>query len=508
MALSGDWMNLYIDGNDWLDKPHMPFWITAFSFKLFGISSFTYKLPAFICWLTGLYFLFRLARLLYDRETAFVTVIIYASALHVVLSNFDVRAEPYLTTFIICAIYFLAKMFQGNSIKWVVLAAFAIAAAIMTKGIFVLITIGGGFLFYIISIRGFRLLLNYRWLLLIILTIILTIPELYSLYNQFDLHPEKVVFGKTNVSGIKFFLWDSQFGRFFNTGPIKGHGDYWFFLHTTLWAFLPWSLILIASIWNLFRKRTVNKMVYIISGSALLTFVMFSLSRFQLPHYIVILCPHFALISGRYLTNLRSIKTIRILKMIQAGLLIILPVILTALYYYSGLMNSVMAWIPVTVIAWVAVVVFRSNSIKSILARGVFFTTALFYYMNIYFYPSLLPYQSGIPAAKFFNKIAPASQPYLYMNNSWSFRFYSRIQPVQINNDSLRKYKTDSLYAFVKQPDLKHLDSSGYTYTVVNTFNYFRVSMLTSRFLNKNTRDNTLAKTMLIKIYKRDDQNK
>ena len=45
IAVSGDWVNLIFLGQDWLDKPHLPFWLTAMSFKIFGISSFAYLLP-------------------------------------------------------------------------------------------------------------------------------------------------------------------------------------------------------------------------------------------------------------------------------------------------------------------------------------------------------------------------------------------------------------------------------------------------------------------------------
>src|SRR4051794_30377847 len=56
MVITGDWINLFGDGHDWLDKPHFPFWMSAFSFKLFGINSFAYKLPAFLFWLAGIWF--------------------------------------------------------------------------------------------------------------------------------------------------------------------------------------------------------------------------------------------------------------------------------------------------------------------------------------------------------------------------------------------------------------------------------------------------------------------
>jgi hypothetical protein len=53
------------------------------------------------------------------------------------------------------------------------------------------------------------------------LPLFLPFPSFMRLYIQFDLHPEKTVFDRHNVSGIRWFLWDSQFGRFVNNGPIK-----------------------------------------------------------------------------------------------------------------------------------------------------------------------------------------------------------------------------------------------------------------------------------------------
>ena len=44
MSESNNWLQLYHKGNDYLDKPPLHFWLSAASFKLFGISSFTYKL--------------------------------------------------------------------------------------------------------------------------------------------------------------------------------------------------------------------------------------------------------------------------------------------------------------------------------------------------------------------------------------------------------------------------------------------------------------------------------
>src|ERR1700688_1890492 len=77
MVLSGDYINLKVQGYDWLDKTHFPFWITALSFNLFGINSFAYKFPGLLFWLAGAYYTYAFTKKLYDKQTACLSVLIY-----------------------------------------------------------------------------------------------------------------------------------------------------------------------------------------------------------------------------------------------------------------------------------------------------------------------------------------------------------------------------------------------------------------------------------------------
>src|SRR5450755_963651 len=106
MVLSGDYINLRVQGMDWLDKPHFPFWITALSFHVFGINSFAYKFPALLFWLGGAYYVYVFAKNLYNQQVARLSLLIYLSVEHLIISNNDVRAEPYLTGLIIAATYY------------------------------------------------------------------------------------------------------------------------------------------------------------------------------------------------------------------------------------------------------------------------------------------------------------------------------------------------------------------------------------------------------------------
>ena len=175
--------------------------------------------------------------------------------MHTVICNFDGKVEIYLTAFIIGATYHLYKALNKNWCWHLLAASLFCACAIMTKGIFSTVIFASGFIIYWIKTKQWHEFLNPKWYLLILLTLIFILPELYALYTQFDLHPEKLIFGGTHVSGLRFFFWDSQFGRFFNNGPIKGSGDLTFFTHTTLWAFLPWSILLIIAVFKIFSRK-------------------------------------------------------------------------------------------------------------------------------------------------------------------------------------------------------------------------------------------------------------
>ena len=307
IALNNDWANLVLDGKDWLDKPHMPFWITALSFKIGGISAFTYILPGFLFHLIGGYYTYRIARLFYGRDTACLSVLVYVSVYHLMDSSIEVKAETYLTGFIMGACYYWLRYDAQSRIKYLLLGALFSACAVMTKGVFTLITIASGLVCMWMVQKQWSKLWSGKWLLALALTLLFTAPEVIALYLQFDSHPDKVVFGQTQVSGIKFFLWDSQFGRFFNTGPIKNtNGHPFYFMLVFLWAFLPWVAVFVTAMVSGIRKffaRSAGERARFVflCGAFFITFLLFSATSFQLDHYTVILFPFAAILCGKFL---------------------------------------------------------------------------------------------------------------------------------------------------------------------------------------------------------------
>jgi len=97
MYLTGDYVTLLDHAGDYLDKPHLHFWLCAFSYKIFGVTTFAYKFPSFLFTILGTYSTYRLGKSLYDNEVGKLASLIVASAFAYMLANNDVRMDAILT---------------------------------------------------------------------------------------------------------------------------------------------------------------------------------------------------------------------------------------------------------------------------------------------------------------------------------------------------------------------------------------------------------------------------
>lgn len=502
MVVQNNYVDLFVEGRDWLDKPHFPFWMAALSFEVFGFTSFAYKLPAILFLLLGAYYTYRLALDQYGKTVAQWAVIILLTAQHIMISNNDVRAEPYLTGLIVASLFHFSRSIGKASFIHLLMGSAFAGCAVMTKGIFALVPIFFGIAGQLVFTGRWKELFKPKWFIAILLTFIFILPELYCLYVQFDMHPEKTVFGRQGVSGIRFFFWDSQFGRFMNTGPIKGKGDPTFFLHTTLWAFLPWSIMLYAAIWQFFRKK--NRVVqreWLNICAALSTFLLFSASKFQLPHYINIVFPFFSILTANYIVNLQTSRGFRFFSITQyvlAGIYIVAMLALIILFRPENLTLSIIlvALLPIFLI-WIPKLL-RVNPKEKVLVVAVVSAVFLNLFINRSMYPSMMKYQSGSEAARYINLQHPGI-PVVQLRKyiSYPLEFYLDAPVVYL--DSLEQFNMLSrrpFLVFVPENEV-----AGWTQDQPRKeFPHFPISRLTGDFINHKTR-NSAAEDYHLYVY-------
>lgn len=393
-------------GEDWLDKPHLPFWLSALAYSVFGVTLLGYKLPAILASLLGLYYTYKFALRYYDLRVALLAVGVLISAEHFLLSLNDVRAEPFLMGFMAMAFYHLIVFFEDNKPRDFWLSALGAGLMIMTKGVFVLIPLFTAIFGAILLKKQFNELLRIRWYFWILITLAFTSPVIISYYLQFDAQPLKAVdlreWGvQTEVSGIKFFFWDSQFGRFFNTGPIQGEGRFDFYFHSLLWAFWPWGLLIYFAtghyLYKLVKKQPTAEFYTLFA--ALPMFLVFSLSSFQLPHYLNILFPFMAIMSAAYLVRFFEwSKPLRWLHLgyfwLAAGLLLAIPLI------FNNFQLSLIGYLilaGIILLFSIQFINFRHFAVWIFISISLLVNLMI----NIEFYPKLLEYQTSTTAARY-----------------------------------------------------------------------------------------------------------
>jgi 4-amino-4-deoxy-L-arabinose transferase-like glycosyltransferase len=502
-TLSNNYLDIFVNGKDWLDKPHFPFWICGLSMEIFGINTFAYKLPSYLFFVLGLFYTFKLAKSLYNEETAYLSVLILGSSLHIVISNNDTRAEAILLGLIMGAVYYMYKLSKEFSIRYLLFSAIFSAAAIMTKGVFVLIIMYSAIFLNLLVNKEHKILFASRWILLLVMTILFCFPELYAVYQQFDLHPEKVVFGNTGVSGVRFFLWDSQFGRFFNNGPIqKSEGDIFFFIHTILWALAPWAIIGFTSLIVTTKKITHNikNQEYITYFGFSVLFVVFSISKFQLSHYANILFPFITIMIAQIFTT--KSENILIQNSIKFSILLYSFLYVSLIGFINIYFQPEKTWIGwFLLIAIIGIVCFilkysKFNWNYKYLIIGVSTSVLFTFFMNLSFYPSLLKYQSGSEMAFYINKNY-SNSPILVSYNDWALEFYSKNnyelikEANQLKNGNL--LITDSLF-------LDTLKKEKVNFYIIHKTVDFHITQLNLLFLNHLTRKEALTDRFLIKV--------
>lgn len=505
MAQTNNFSDLMYHGRDWLDKPHFPFWIIAISFKFLGYNTIAYKLPALLFFFMSVIYTYKLAKKCYGQETALIAVLILLTTQHVIISNTDVRAEPYIMGLLMGSVYHFYKVKEQFRFGDILLAALFAACAVMTKGIYLLIPIGfaviGDYLFK----KDYKGLFSWKWLLAILLVCLFTLPEIYTLYLQFDIHPEKVVFNRTGISGIHWFLWDSQFGRFNNNSYIRNsHGSIFFFLHTLLWAFAPWAIVLFYALFKNIQRiiKGVAQPEYLCISGGLLMLLIFSVSKFQLPFYTNILFPFFAIITAVFVKQLTTGAEYQFFSLTQyiiSGLLLLVLVILNIIfapeYAWVGLLIAV-------VLGLLVCYIFKTGgpAYQPVLLLTCCVAIAVNTWIVAIVYPTLVRYRGDVASATYVNEHYPNEQ--LATNVPTNGLDFYLHQPVNIftNADTLNTDAYKGKLILTDSNTINQLKKNQAAFTQLQLFKNYPNENLTPAFLVKANRNKALNQLFLIRM--------
>ncbi len=512
MYLNNDYVNLIDRSTDYLDKPHFFFWLTALSFKVFGVNGFAYKFPAFLASILAIYSTYKLAVCLTGKTTAKLAAIVFASSLAFILANNDVRMEALLSAMIITAVWQLTLFTDRQKTKNLLLGAVFTAIAFSIKGWLGPIIIFSAIFFKILFDKQWQLLLNPKTWLFIPVFVVCISPVLYAYYLQYDAHPEKVVRGMDNISGIKFILWNQNIERFEGKTWIVNNKkrDYFFFFHSFLWSFLPWSLAAFTAIYFFIKRSIAKKKIFsstiYLAAAFLFVLISISFSKFKLPHYLPLLFPFAAIFTATALKILlKQPQKARFLNAVQLFVGVICLLLITTINIYVFPVKSIVSGICIAVLTGLLLYfIFWQKFNYQYRTIAVSLLTALLvnFSLNFNFYPQLLDYQGGQSLAKQVLKAGiPDNKIILLEHYSSSFDF---TMAALHRYESVKTIKNipgrENYFYFANDEQIEELKTAGYRVKTIFTQTDYEITKLKKAFINPATRKNTLKTLQLVQI--------
>ena len=251
MYVTHDFVTLKINGNRYLEKAPLMYWVVALSYFFFGVNEFAAHLPVAVSMLLLVLLAMRWGRRAFGESAAVYGGLFMATTAGCFLFTRILIPESSLSLFIAAAFYFFATALEDR-VAWRWYAAYAsMALAVLTKGLLVLVVVGGAAFLYIAISSEWRRWREFRLFTGLLLFLVIAAPW-------------HILAGIRNPHFFWFYFVNEHFMRFLGKRIPKDYNKQTNSLYWTLhlvWLF-PWSLYLPVALrrpvanWIARRKQT------------------------------------------------------------------------------------------------------------------------------------------------------------------------------------------------------------------------------------------------------------
>ncbi len=469
------------------DLPPMTFWLSTLSFRLFGISNFSYHFFGVIFSLLGIYATFQLTKIYYGQRAGRIAAIILGTTLGFFSLVLDFRSDTLLLGTLIFAIWQIIEYLRNKQLKNYTLGLMGISMAILGQGLIGLlipvIVIGAD-----LALRQkWKDLFKWQWLLGLVIIAFFLSPMIYDLDKQLRL-------SNANISGIRFFLTDQSFGHI---DTPESNFSY-------IWAFLPWTILFVYALIDRtkqFRaqdsyKESKKYPEYISIAGIIITGLAIVLIRHP---SIYTLSPFIAMLTGAFvdkntLRNQRSIRRIQTFLIFGLWMLSFL-----LLFYIFTPVNIVIVIITILLFAltiWSLLKLPQKNALVVVTALWAISFTLI---QSKHIYPKLSNYHSGVQVGKWLLEHPNESKQFCnFRILSDAEDFYGQKRS-KIKNE-ISQLSSKDRYLYTDEIGLNKLEHAKMPHLIMQEYDDFKLP-LTWTFLNPKTRQNALTKRYLLAIY-------
>jgi len=295
MLETGNYIVPYYNCQERFEKPPMLYYVTAMSFKVFGVNEFSARLPSGLAAIGVAIMTYLFALEFLDRHRALYASIVYTLLIHNWIEARAAVPEMLLTFFMCLALWLLVK--RRYTLGWI-----AIALAFLTKGPVGVVLPVGVYLLWRKDLKAFQLkgivlfiIIGGSWYALMIA------KYGYQYFYKFFIYENIMRYtGQRRTHPFPLYYY-----------PMVIGASYVLFLPRLYWIVKNWQSNLRALLWWF-----------------LFVLVFFSLAKNRLHHYILFLYPPLAIITASSLSR-------KYLKVTAAIAILVLSVMLYMSFQYE-----------------------------------------------------------------------------------------------------------------------------------------------------------------------------
>ena len=372
---SGNWISTSLNGEPRHDKPILIYWLQAISVTLFGQFEGAWRLPSMLLSGVWLWLTYGFGREFLSPRTGVLAVWVLASSWLATVIFKAAIADALLNTLLCWTLFTMYRYTQAPSDRTLVIAGFAMGLGFLAKGpVAVVLPLGTLLIAMSLQLR-FQEFLSICLKPAAWLTVLLVITP-WHVASYLD----------QGWAFFEGFYLGHNLGRFSDT--MESHGGsysyYLLLLPVIVMPFIRWLPATLGHGWQTFvnRDQSLDLFLWCWFG---LTFVIFSASSTQLPHYLLYgLTPFFLLLARQIDQQISVAKWWLVPGLLLAACFALFPLLLPWVNAPNQYLEATLAlgsqvftdWLwPVAValglLVGISVLLARSNAICGILISAV-----------------------------------------------------------------------------------------------------------------------------------------
>ncbi len=403
MAASGDLIVPRYLGQPWIGKPPLLYWCIVGLWQVLGQSAAAARLVSVLAMCAAVQGLATLAARMYDRQTAWVSAVVFlTAALPAVVGRLVLTDALLLACVVGSAVVLHACATRGPTLLRCGLFWLLTGLGVLAKGPAAVLFVGAWGLVLVAGRFGRRLLGSAAFWLTLPVFLLVALPW-YVLVAQ-----------RAGQTLVQQFFWYEILARFVR--PPHGHvGPPGYYVLTSLAGWLPWSPLVPGAIFEAWQRRREDRDARLLLGWLAIPWLILELVPGKLPHYVLPAYVPIAILFARMWVRGAG-GPVRPAQWRVLGLWAGLPVAIgLALVAAAGIWK-----LPIAVAAPGVVllagfgalaVVVRRRQVRGLLAGAVATMVAFYAVTGLWTLPALEPYRPSRQIAERANAILRPGEP-------------------------------------------------------------------------------------------------